>query len=412
MPATELDPKGQNLPQLVEEAKAEKLNQRGRGVRTGEQGSMRGKKNSFPGGLPLAKDEVSSQLSTFDKLFPFLIILSMSVGLVFGAIAPRLAQAAEPLIPVGLFLMIYPTVTKVPFAALRRSVGEKRPALLSIILNYLVNPFLLFTLGWLFLRNQPDLWTGLILLGIAPCIGMVLVWADLAGADNALSVSLMAWNSLIQIVSVPLWITLLIGTRVDLPVTVVLESTFLYLGLPLLAAYITQRVTISVKGESWFKKRLNPLLGKIQLSALLITLVVMFALKGEAIFAAPLLIFSMIFPLTLFFFAMFIIGTTTACLLPKLPMDKAVTIGFHVTGRNFELAIALALSAFAASPLVAVSTVIGPLIEVPVMLALVWLGRWLLRTFPECCVARGRAVLVQPPATCSKLNDRTSLRLL
>ncbi len=323
----------------------------------------------------------STQLSLLDKLFPLLILLCMAGGLALGRLAPTIGHTLEPLIPLGLFLMIYPTVTKVPFRALRRSALEGRPALLSITLNYLVNPLLLFFFGWLFLRNYPDLWTGLILLGIAPCIGMVLVWADLGGADNALSVTLMAWNSLIQIVSVPIWIYLLIGTRVSVPLGLILQSTFLYLGLPLIAAYITQKLALRTKGEVWFRERLTPVLGKVQLTALLSTLVVMFALKGEAILNAPYLIGYMVLPLALFFLTLFFVGTFSALLL-RLPIDKAVTVGFHVTGRNFELSIALALSAFAASPLVAVSTVIGPLIEVPVMLSLAWMGKQLVQRWP------------------------------
>lgn len=232
------------------------------------------------------EQRTNSHLTFLDKVFPALILLCMVSGVALGKVAPHVGHTLEPLIPLGLFLMIYPTVTKVPFRALRRSALEVRPAILSIVLNYFVNPLLLFAFGLLFLRNYPDLWTGLILLGIAPCIRMVLVWADLGGADNALSVSLMACNSLIQIVSVPVWVYLLIGTRVSLPVELILRSTFLYLGLPLIVAYFTQRVAINAKGEQWFRERLTPVLGKIQLSALLATLAVMFAPKGEAILNA------------------------------------------------------------------------------------------------------------------------------
>ncbi|GBC82978.1 Arsenical-resistance protein Acr3 [bacterium HR10] len=159
-----------------------------------------------------------------------------------------------------------------------------------------------------------------------------------------------------------------------------------HLGLPLITAYLTQRAAVKTKGETWFKERLTPVLGKVQLGALLGTLVVMFALKGEAILNAPQLIGYMIFPLALFFLTLFFVGTLSACIGMGLSMEKSVTVGFHVTGRNFELSIALALTAFAASPLVAVSTVIGPLIEVPVMLTLAWMGRWLVQRYPLCCV--------------------------
>lgn len=333
----------------------------------------------------MEEQRTTVQLSFLDQAFPALILLCMAAGLALGKLAPSVGQTVEPLIPFGLFLMIYPTVAKVPFQALRRSALEGRPAILSIVLNYLVNPLLLCAFGWLFLRDDPDLWTGLILLGIAPCIGMVLVWADLGGADKSLSVTLMAWNSVIQIVSVPVWVYLLIGTRVELPLWLILETTFLYLCLPLAAAYLTQRFVMKTKGETWFRERFTPVLGKVQLTALLATLVVMFALKGATVLTAPQLIGFMVLPLGLFFLTLFVVGTASACWGMRLPMDKAVTVGFHVTGRNFELSIALALTAFVASPRVAVSTVIGPLIEVPVMLALVWMGRRLVEGYPSCC---------------------------
>lgn len=183
---------------------------------------------------------------------------------------------------------------------------------------------------------------------------------------------------------------MLVGTRVPLPANLILESTFLYLLLPLIAAYITRRIFLAKKGEQWFNQRLNPILGKIQLFALLATLILMFALKGEAILKSPELIAYMILPLALFFVILFSLGTWSACFLAKLPMDKSVTVGFHVTGRNFELSIALALTAFANSPMVAVSTVIGPLIEVPVMLSLVWLARQIVERYADCCVSTAR----------------------
>lgn len=317
-----------------------------------------------------------AQLAILDRLFPLLILVSMAVGLTFGRLAPTAAEVLEPLIPLGLFLMIYPTVSKVPLGEIRRAAAEKRPTALSIFLNYLINPLLLWSFGWLFLRGHPDLWTGMVLLGIAPCIGMVLVWADLGGANNPLSVALMAWNSLIQIVSVPFWIFLLVGSRVPVEASLVLRSVLLYLLLPIVLGTLTRRIIIGSKGETWFKARAVPLLGKVQLSALLGTLVLMFALKGHAIIEHPDLVAYMALPLSLFFFTLFSVGYTSSRLL-GLGGDRAVTVGFHVTGRNFELSIALALSAFAATPLVAVSTVIGPLIEVPTMLALVALARWL-----------------------------------
>ncbi len=325
--------------------------------------------------MPMDADsEVSARLGALDKAFPLLIIGTMVAGLLLGRARLGVDDVLEALVPFGLFLMIYPTVTKVPLEGLHKAVKDKRPVGASIFLNYVVNPLLLYALGWIFLRNYPALWTGLILLGIAPCIGMVLVWADLGGADNSLSVALMTWNSLIQIVSVPFWILVLVGTRIPLQVSTILWSTFLYLVLPLVAGTVTRQATYRAKGASWFEKRLVPVLGRLQLTALLGTLIAMFALEGDAILAQPWLVALMALPLLLFFFTLFNVGYWVSRLL-KLRRDRAVTVGFHVTGRNFELSIAIALSAFAATPLVPVSTVVGPLIEVPTMLTLVWLAR-------------------------------------
>ena len=323
-----------------------------------------------------------AHLSTVDKLFSGLILASMAAGLMLGRAAPKVGASLEPLIPLGLFLMVYPTIAKVPFGDLHSAALERRPAGLSVFLNYLVNPLLLYGFGWVFLRGQPELWTGLILLGIAPCIGMVMVWADMGGADNPLSVVLMAWNSVIQIVSVPVWILLLVGTKVPLQIDVVLKSTFLYLVLPLLFGALTRRIALRRKGQEWFKSRLVPVLSKMQLIALVATLVVMFAIKGEVILNQPALILKMAAPLILFFFTLFNVGYWVSRAL-HLRNAKAATVGFHVTGRNFELSIALALSAFASTPLVAVSTVVGPLIEIPTMLALVWWSRHLQSSAPQ-----------------------------
>lgn len=196
----------------------------------------------------------------------------------------------------------------------------------------------------------------------------------------------MVWNSLIQIVSVPIWIYLLVGRRVLVPAGLILESTFMYLVLPLIAAYLTQRAVLRVRGEQLFQEQFTQILGKIQLATLLGTLVVMFALKGETIINAPMLIGYMVLPLSLFFLTLFFVGTLSACFGMRLPMNKSVTVGFYVTGRNFELSIALALTAFADYPLVAVSTVIGPLIEVPIMLSLVIVGRRFVERYSQCCV--------------------------
>lgn len=217
---------------------------------------------------------------------------------------------------------------------------------------------------------------------------MVLVWTDLARGNNALAITLMAWNSLIQMATTPLFIYLIIGTRVPLDVGEIARSVILYLALPLLVGVVTRRLLVSRRGEAWYEGRFVPRLNTLQLLALLGTLVVMFALKGGVILDHPELIWRMIPPLVLFFLTLFTVTLFTARLL-SLGYQDAVAVAFNSTGRNFELSIAIALTAFASRPMVGVSTVIGPLIEVPVMLGLVALARRWRGAFVHEAGARG-----------------------
>jgi ACR3 family arsenite transporter len=202
---------------------------------------------------------------------------------------------------------------------------------------------------------------------------MVLVWTDLCKGNGPLGIVLMAWNSIIQIVTTPLFIALLIGAYVSIDIVVIGESILLYLGLPLLLGAITRREVIKRKSQAWFQKKLIPYFDSLQLLALLATMVVMFALRGGVILENPSLVWQMAIPVVLFFFLLFNLVYFTTRRLGYNYEDSA-TMAFHSTGRNFELAIAIALTAFASMPMVAVSTVVGPLIEIPVMLTLVHLA--------------------------------------
>ncbi len=313
-------------------------------------------------------------LSLVSKLLPAWIALAMAAGLLLGRFLPAVGKALEPGIPFGLFLMIYPAMTKLELGEIRHAVGNGKAAAIVVFFNYAFNPFLLYGFGWLFLRNHPDLWTGLVLLGVAPCIAMVLVWTDLARGNGALGIVLMAWNSLIQMVTTPFFIWLILGARVPINVWLVAQSVVLYLGLPLLTGAISRRWMLRTKGLQWFERKALPVLDDVQLTALLATLVVMFALKGEVILQHPEFIWLMVPPLVLFFFVLFF-GVLMVSRRAGFCYADSATTSFHCTGRNFELAIAIALTAFASRPLVGVSTVIGPLIEVPLMLTIVYLAR-------------------------------------
>ncbi len=316
----------------------------------------------------------TTSLSLVSKLLPVWILLAMGVGLLLGKFLPAVGKALEPGIPFGLFLMIYPAMTKLELREVRNAIKDWKAAAIVIFFNYAFNPFLLYLFGWIFLRDSPDLWTGLVLLGVAPCIAMVLVWTDLAKGNGALGIVLMAWNSLIQMATTPFFIWLILGARVQVDLWLVGQSVIFYLGLPLLFGALSRRWMLSKKGVEWFEHKALPVLDNVQLTALLLTLVVMFALKGDVILTDPVLIVRMAVPLVLFFFVLFFGVLMVSRKIGFCYADSATT-SFHCTGRNFELAIAIALTAFAARPMVAVSTVIGPLIEVPLMLTIVYLAK-------------------------------------
>lgn len=313
-------------------------------------------------------------LSLVGKLLPVWIILAMAAGLLLGKFLPQVGKALEPGIPLGLFVMIYPAMTKLDFGDVRSAVRDWKAAAIVIFFNYAFNPFLLYLFGWIFLRNHPDLWTGLVLLGVAPCIAMVLVWTDLARGNGPLGIVLMAWNSLIQIVTTPFFIWLILGARVSVDLGLVAQSVLLYLGLPLLTGALSRRWMLRTKGQAWFENKALPVLDDVQLIALMLTLVVMFALQGDVILQRPDLIWQMATPLVLFFFVLFF-GVLLVSRKVGFCYADSATTSFHCTGRNFELAIAIALTAFASRPMVGVSTVIGPLIEVPLMLTIVYLAK-------------------------------------
>lgn len=321
---------------------------------------------------PSNQDE--PRLSLVSKLLPVWIILAMAIGLLLGQYLPSVGKALEPAIPFGLFIMIFPAMTKLELGQVRGAVRDWKPAAIVIFFNYFFNPFLLYLFGWVFLRNHPDLWTGLVLLGVAPCIAMVLVWTDLARGNGPLGIVLMAWNSLIQIVTTPFFIWLILGAKVSVDIGLIAQSVLLYLGLPLLTGVLLRRWMLRSKGQEWFENKAIPKLDDIQLIALVLTLIVMFALQGDVILQNPELIWQMAVPLVLFFVVLFF-GVLLVSRKVGFCYADSATTSFHCTGRNFELAIAIALTAFASRPMVGVSTVIGPLIEVPLMLTIVYLAR-------------------------------------
>ncbi len=327
------------------------------------------------------------------RLLPVFVIVSMAIGIGIGrlygisnfaltppidAIKSIVHGTYEFSIPntlalgvvIGLFMMIYPAMANIKFEDLGRAVRSPKQLLIVMFFNYAIAPFFMLLLAKMFLGSEPDLYTGLVLYGLAPCIAMVIVFTYLAGGNAPLAIILVAVNSIIQMLLIPLYAKLLLG-NVEFDVWVVGQSVLLYLGIPLIAGILTRFLGVKRFGEEWFHK-LKFYLDTLSIVGLLFTLIVMFALKGDLILKKPFLIVQMAVPMIIFFWTMFVVVYLVGWKM-RLNYRDAVAVAFNSTGRDFEIAIAIAITAF--NPTVALATVIGPLIEVPVMLVLVWFAK-------------------------------------
>ena len=323
------------------------------------------------------------------RLLPFLVLFSMAVGILIGnalqisdfALTPPIdaiksiaAGTFDPTVPalislgvpIGLFAMMYPAMTNVRLGEV--GIAFRSPRQLGVVLffNYLIAPFVMLGLANVFV-SDPELHTGLVLYGLAPCIAMVIIFTFLAKGNTPMALVFVALNSIAQMILIPVYARLLIG-NVDFDVLVVAESVVLYLGLPLVAGVATRMIVVRRRGEAGMEA-LKPALNAVSILGLLFTLIVMFALKGDLILQKPGIVLEMAIPMTLFFSVMFFTVFLVGWRL-RFPYRDAVAVAFNATGRDFEIAIAIAITAF--SPTVALATVVGPLIEVPVMLFLVW----------------------------------------
>ena len=323
------------------------------------------------------------------RLLPAFVVVSMAAGILLGnalaisdfALTPpidaikSIAAGAFDLtvpnvislgVPIGLFAMMYPAMTNVRLGEVGAAFRSPRQLAVVLGFNYLVAPFVMLGLANLFVAD-PELRTGLVLYGLAPCIAMVIIFTFLAKGNTPMALVFVALNSVAQMLLIPVYARLLIG-EVSFDVWVVAESVVLYLGLPLLLGVATRMAVVRRRGEAGMDA-LKPILNGVSILGLLFTLVVMFALKGDLILERPGIVVEMAVPMALFFGAMFFVVLLVGWRL-RFPYRDAVAVAFNATGRDFEIAIAIAITAF--SPTVALATVVGPLIEVPVMLFLVW----------------------------------------
>lgn len=341
---------------------------------------------------------VFQRLSLLDRFLPLWIFAAMALGVILGAVAPSIKDAFNALsigtvsfpIAVGLLWMMYPVLAKVKYEELGKVAQAWEQFSVSLILNWAIGPVIMFILAWLFLPDLPHFRTGLIIVGLARCIAMVLIWNMLAGGDSEYCAVLVALNSIFQIVMysplayfflaiVPSWFGMQ-GTVVNIEMWDIAKSVLIFLGIPLAAGIITRFYFLRTRGKEWYETRLMPRLGPTALVGLLFTIVVMFSMQGDKILAAPLDVLRVAIPLLVYFVVMFFVSFGLS-LWRKFPYELAATQSFTAASNNFELAIAVAVGTFTIASQEALAAVIGPLIEVPVLIGLVYVALWIRRAW-------------------------------
>ncbi|MFJ1456511.1 ACR3 family arsenite efflux transporter [Nocardia sp. N2S4-5] len=347
-----------------------------------------------------APEPVAGKLSTLDRLLPVWIGVAMVAGLLLGRLIPGLGDGLSAVhvdgislpIAAGLLVMMYPVLAKVRYDRLGSVTRDRRLLAGSLVSNWILGPALMFALAWLLLPDLPEYRTGLIIVGLARCIAMVIIWNDLACGDREAAAVLVALNSLFQVVMFAVlgWFYLsvlpgLLGlpqTTVDASPWQIARSVLVFLGIPLLAGYATRRIGEKARGRTWYETAVLPRLGPWALYGLLFTIVVLFALQGDQITARPLDVVRIAVPLLIYFAVMWGGGYLLGAVL-RLGYERTTTMAFTAAGNNFELAIAVAIATYGATSGQALAGVVGPLIEVPVLVALVYVSLGLRKRFPH-----------------------------
>ncbi|MEU2134995.1 ACR3 family arsenite efflux transporter [Streptomyces sp. NPDC018352] len=354
-------------------------------------------------------DSIVRKLSTLDRYLAVWILLAMAVGLGLGRLIPGMNDALAKIeiggislpIALGLLVMMYPVLAKVRYDKLDTVTGDRKLMVSSLVINWIVGPAVMFALAWIFLPDLPEYRTGLIIVGLARCIAMVIIWNDLACGDREAAAVLVALNSVFQVIAfgllgwfyldlLPRWLNLGDGQGLDVSVWHIALNVVIFLGIPLLAGFLTRRIGEQKMGREKYEAKFLPRIGPWALYGLLFTIVILFALQGKTITSQPLDVVRIALPLLVYFAIMFF-GTFLLGKGLGMAYDRTATLAFTAAGNNFELAIAVAIATFGVTSGQALSGVVGPLIEVPVLIGLVFVAlAWRRKFSPAALTTPGR----------------------